>query len=273
MIKCIVCDLDETLLDNSKTISKENCNAIKRVTSMGIKFVFATGRGYTSIQHYLEVLDLQKASEYAITNNGAIITENENNRILSFHTLPWNLVEAILNFGLQYDVCIQVFLPEDVYAFNCGDDERDMLLSFKKDAILVDGNEYSFLKDATVVKLMLQHSDYLYLQSLEEKIDGAIKENTTISYSSNRYMEFNTKGISKATGIVELCNILNISLDEVLAIGDNMNDYEMLKLVPNSGAVSNAVDAVKGVCTYVSAYSNNESAILDIIGYFLDKKW
>lgn len=271
MIKCIVCDLDETLLDNTKTISEKNFEAIKNVSLMGIQFVFATGRGYTSIQHYLDVLDLKKKGNYAITNNGAIVTENEDNKILCCHTLPWNVVEAIIGFGIRYNLCIQVFLPEDVYAFNCGEDERDVLLSFKKDAILVDGLDYSFLKGETIVKVMYQCPNYDYLVTLEEKLDENISENATVSYSSHRYMEFTTKGISKATGILELCKILDISLDEVLAIGDNSNDYEMLRLVSYSGAVANAVEEVKRVCSYVSNYSNNENGVADIINYYVRK--
>lgn len=269
MIKCIVSDLDETLLDNNKRISNKNYEAIQYAMNKGIKFVFATGRGYTSIQQYLELLDIKKKDEYAITNNGAILTDNEENSILCCHTIPWNVVEAIIQFGLRHNLCIQVFLPEDVYAFNCGEDERDVLLSFKKDAIIVENVDYSFLKGETIVKVMYQYPNYEYLPTLEDTLDDMIKENTTVSYSSHRYMEFTSKGVSKATGIVELCKLLNITLDEVLSIGDNMNDYAMLELVENSACVANAVDEVKNVCKYVSFYTNNEDAIADILEHFL----
>lgn len=270
MIKCIVSDLDETLLDKNKKISKETIDIIKRVNSEGVKFVFATGRGFTSIQDYIEILDLKKEKEYAITTNGAIITENKENKIICCHTLSWEVAEAIIKFGLEYNLCVQVFLPEDVYAFNCGDDEKDVLLSFKKDAVLVNGLDYSFLKNQRIVKVMFQYKDYSFLPTLENKVSEIIKTNTTITYSSNRYMEFNTKGISKATGIHELCKILNITIDEILAIGDNLNDYSMLELVPNNACVANAVREVKDICSYVSEYSHNENAIVDIIQHFIN---
>ena len=272
MIKCIVCDLDETLLNEHKEISTENIEMIHKVSKDGIKFVFATGRGFTSVQDYLNILDLNKLGEYVISNNGAIVTENKDNEILHIHSLKWDLVEYLIKFGLAHNLCVQVFLPEDVYAFNCGEDEIDVLLGFKKDAVLVEGFDYSFLKGETIVKVMYQYRDYSYLPTLEDKLDDLIKENTTIAYSSNRYMEYTSKGISKAKGILSLCEILNIELDEVLAIGDNLNDYAMLELVPNSAAVANAVDEVKRICKYVSPYTNNESAVADIIKQFIEEK-
>ena len=270
MIKCIVCDLDETLLNEDKEISQENINIIKQVGAEGVKFVFATGRGYASIQNYLKALDLNKAGEYAITTNGAIITDNKDNEILCCHSLNSDVAESIIKYGLANNLCVQVFLAKDVYGFNCSEEEKQVLLGFNKDAIIVEGMDYSFLKDQMIVKVMYQYQDYAYLHTLEDKLDDGIKGNTTISYSSNRYMEFNLKGISKAKGVSSLCEFLNITLDEVLAIGDNLNDYSMLELVPNSACVANAVEAVKKVCKYVSPYTNNEHAIVDIIKHFID---
>ena len=53
---------------------------------------------------------------------------------------------------------------------------------------------------------------------------------------------------------------------------NNLNDYAMLELVPNSAAVANAVDEVKRICKYVSPYTNNESAVADIIKQFIEEK-
>ena len=78
MYKLIVCDLDETLLNSDKKICQENIDAIKKARDLGVKFVPATGRGYTCIDYVLNTLELYDLeNEYAISNNGAIVTENK----------------------------------------------------------------------------------------------------------------------------------------------------------------------------------------------------
>ena len=80
MYKLIVCDLDETLLDSEKKICQKNIDAIKKAREMGVKFIPATGRGYTCIDYVLNTLDLYDLEgEYAISTNGAIVTENKTN--------------------------------------------------------------------------------------------------------------------------------------------------------------------------------------------------
>ncbi|MEG0737207.1 MAG: HAD hydrolase family protein, partial [Longicatena sp.] len=74
MYKLIACDLDETLLNSDKEISERNVLAIKRAQQeFGIRFVPATGRGYTCIQNVLDTLDVHnKEDEYIISGNGSI---------------------------------------------------------------------------------------------------------------------------------------------------------------------------------------------------------
>ena len=69
-MKLIVCDLDETLLDQNKQISKKNLETIYKAQEKGHKFIVATGRGFTYIDHILDELHvLNKEHEYVISNN------------------------------------------------------------------------------------------------------------------------------------------------------------------------------------------------------------
>ena len=267
-MKLIVCDLDETLLDSNKQISKENLNAIYEAQEKGHKFIVATGRGYTYIDSILDELHvLNKKNEYVISNNGAIVTENEGPKQLYFCGLNNEVALKLIHFAFERNICVQVFLVKDVYAYNVGDDEKDVLLSYKKDAIICNHHDIEFLKSENIVKVMFQSLDMNYLMSLEDIID--FKDDLNISYSSHRYMEFTTKGVNKKEALKFLLNHLNMKLDDVIAIGDNYNDLEMLEYAGIGCAVNNALDAIKEKCNYVSEYSNNESAVADIINRFV----
>ena len=82
MYKLIACDLDETLLNTDKEICARNIAAIKRAErAYGVRFVPATGRGYTCIDNVLHTLGVYDAEqEYTISNNGGVVTENKNYR-------------------------------------------------------------------------------------------------------------------------------------------------------------------------------------------------
>ena len=78
MYKIIACDLDETLLSDDRTISKENIEAIQKAKELGVKFVPATGRGFNTVGGTLKDLGLYDLeNEYVISYNGGAITENK----------------------------------------------------------------------------------------------------------------------------------------------------------------------------------------------------
>ena len=115
MYKLIACDLDETLLNTDKEICSRNIEAIKRAErDYGVRFVPATGRGYTCIDNVLHTLDVFDAShEYTISNNGGVVTENKNYRKLSFHELSFEPVSYthldVYKRQLQYTVRFSAF--------------------------------------------------------------------------------------------------------------------------------------------------------------------
>ncbi|MBR4139741.1 MAG: HAD family hydrolase [Lachnospiraceae bacterium] len=270
MYKLIVCDLDETLLNSDKKICQENIDAIKKARDLGVKFVPATGRGYTCIDYVLNTLELYDLeNEYAISNNGAIVTENRDFRHVSYHGLSNDIAMEIVRFGIDKRLCVQAFTAKDIYTFNINEDEKQWLFMFKPDAVLCPDLNTEFLESMEIVKVMFQHTDVKYLASFMDQLSHRVKEATTISYSSNRYMEFTAKGIDKGTALRELTQLLGVDLKETLVIGDNNNDLSMLKVAGVSAAVGNATQEVKDFCDYQAVRKNGEGAVAEIIEKYI----
>ena len=270
MYKLIVCDLDETLLDSEKKICQKNIDAIKKAREMGVKFIPATGRGYTCIDYVLNTLDLYDLEgEYAISTNGAIVTENKGFKHVSYHGLSNDVAMEIVHFGIEKGLCVQAFTAKDIYTFNINEDEKKWLFMFKPDAVLCPDLNTEFLESMEIVKVMFQHTDVKYLASFMDELSDKIKAATTISYSSNRYMEFTAKGIDKGTALRELTQLLGVDLKETIAIGDNNNDLSMLKVAGVSAAVGNATQEIKEFCDYQAACKNGEGAVAEIIEKYI----
>ena len=130
-------------------------------------------------------------------------------------------------------------------------------------------NTMDFLKDTPISKILYQNIDVPYLMSLEPKMESIVKGECAVSYSSNRYMEFNKIGVDKGQGLHKLAEILGIDISETIAVGDNYNDMPMLEVAGLAVAANNAVEDVKKACDVVTNADNNEGVIAEIIERFI----
>ena len=268
--KLIACDLDETLLNDEHLVGAKNVAAIKRAREeYGVKFVPATGRGFMQIQPELKELQLYDLEgEYVISFNGGALTENKNNRIIEFKGLEFSKMKEIFEAGLNFDVCIHVYTPDNLYVFNLSESERQRIKNQKLEAVYPEVNSVDFLKDTPISKILYQNVDVPYLMSLEEGLKPITDGHCAVSYSSNRYMEFNALGVDKGQGLIDLANKLGIAIEETIAVGDNYNDMAMLKVAGLSVAANNAVD-VKAACDYTTNANNNEGVVAELIEKFI----
>ena len=77
-------------------------------------------------------------------------------------------------------------------------------------------------------------------------------------------MEASPTGITKASGLQELCTLLRIPLSETVAVGDAPNDLEILQLAGLSAAMGNASDSIKEICDVVVS-DNDHNGVLEVI--------
>ena len=270
MIRLIACDLDETLLDDKKRIPQYNLEKIKEAKDQGVLFVPASGRGYTSMDSVLTSLAAyDKEQEYTISNNGGIVVENKGFRHISFHSFTFEQAKALFAYGIQKDICIEVFTDHDVYAFHLNEDERGWLFMFKKDAQVCQENSIDFFKDEPIVKLLFEDTDMERLYTIAEDMKHVSDGVASVSFSSNRYIELNPLGIDKGVGLCELCAYLDIPMEETMAIGDNDNDRELLLAAGVSVAVANANERIKRIADHVTRFDHNEGAVGEAIERFV----
>lgn len=271
--KCIVCDLDETLLNEKRCISQRNIDAIqKAINEYDVKFVPATGRPFSMIQSFLKDLGLlNQEKEYVLSLNGAILSENKENRIIQTSGIETSKVLELIKFGIEYDVCVQIYTVDEIFIYNLKEkEEKELFIQENIHYIEKEINDVEYLNDKTVLKVLFEKRDDDYLHSIVPFMNH-INENLNISYSSYRYIEINSSLIDKGKGLMNLAEYLNIDISETMAIGDNYNDESMLKVAGLSCAPSNAIPCIQKMCDYVSVYDNNEGAVADIIEKFIFK--
>lgn len=269
MYKLIACDLDETLLTTKeKKVSSKNIAAIQAARKLGVKFVPATGRGYNSISRTLEELELtNQPNEYVISLNGGAITENAGSKFLYVNALPRELAERLFERGVEYGICMQVHTKDKTYFYNLSEDEKAYQAGRMPTEEFFTPN-LDFLKGQEVVKIVFVNSDVPYLEKLEQEMKP-ILGNVDVSYSSNRFLEFNNKGVSKGQGLLKLAQLLNIAPEETIAIGDNFNDLPMIQASGLGVGVKNSVEGIKKYCDYITTTTCDEDAVAEVIEKFI----
>ncbi len=267
MYRIIACDLDETLIRLDRTISQRDKDAIAAAKAAGTWFVPATGRGFESVDGTLAELGLNVPGQYVISYNGGAITENVTRRLLHFQGIDRGLAAELWQRGLAYDVCMHVYTPDMCYAYRYSEDERTYLAG-RMAVTETDETSLAFLDGQEIVKVLYQNTDVGYLNRIEHEL-ADVTADIDVSYSSGRYLEFNARGVNKGAGLLRLAEELGVDAADTIAIGDNWNDWPMIRDAGLGACVANAVEDMKAQCDYVCAATCDQNAVTEVIERFV----
>lgn len=268
-IKLIAFDLDKTVLTSNSDVSCRTKEALEKASEKGIFIVPVTGRVISEIPKC--VTDI-KGIKYAISSNGASITDFIKNKPIYKNELSFEKTKKIINVLKKFDNFTEVYYNGRPYSSHtqCLSLEKygfsaEALEHFRKTTIHTD-DIYDFVLSNNI------SPEKFYITPATKEIRKKIKEtlekekDIIVTSSNESNFEINNKGAEKGVAILKLCHILNISIESVMTIGDNDNDISMLSLPCFSVAMGNANDKIKNLCRYVTL-SNDE----DGVSYVLEK--
>ena len=265
MYKLIISDLDETLLQDDKHVSFKDKKAIDELE--GCRFAIASGRGFVSIQEALKEVGLyDRENSYSISLNGAVITENKNNRIISCVPLTYAEADRLFSIAVDLDLCTHIYTPYQTYVYRLSQAEK-IYVNGRIELTELEKPDLSFLKGEDIIKILYVDPDMEELKALRKRLD--LEDLFSVTMSANRYLEFNHKGTDKGKGLRRLCDLLNIDISETIAVGDSLNDKEMLEAAGLSVCVANAVDEIRQICDVILKSDNNHSPISEVIDRFI----
>ena len=239
--KLLALDMDGTLLTEEKTISAENKQAIYAALEAGVTVIFSTGRGVQSVLPYAEELGLQTP---IVAANGSEVWKSPA-ELLKRELMPPDLIRKLHQMALDYDTWYWAYAVEGL---------------FNKDKWAEDADNIHWLKFGYYTE------DAEALRAIRATLESWDVLEITNSHPSN--LELNPKGISKASGIEEVCKLLGITMSEVVAMGDSENDIAMLQAAGLGVAMGNAQESVKRMADLVTV-SNEEHGVARIIHDFI----
>ena len=260
MFRCIFCDLDGTLYDKNNRISLKNTQAIRKAMQYGIKFVPTTGRHFSTFESLKNDAGIEFDS--IICNNGSQIYRD--GEPVALHPLPLKWLGEVVRYALDKPVSMSLFGLNSSFSRN--DTEYIHHSLYDKDRLFLSGEEILniALSSKPIYKVGLSGRDADYLVSLRKELNDHCLGNVEIVSSSPHLIEVGKKGISKGSAIREYCDLLNVDINDTIAIGDSDNDLEMLHTVGYAACVANSLEIVKKQCDYVSACDSFDG-VADVI--------
>lgn len=254
----LISDMDGTLIDSKGNISEKNINAIKRFVDNGGIFTIATGRMKESARRYLHNLPIQIP---VILYNGTKIYDFLKEETL-FETCLEKEIKELIKKLKKYDssLGIEIYCEENIYIFNSSRfSER-----FAKKGYWVHYEIQQELWEKNWTKILIL-GEVEQLDKLEEDFH-AIFGQTNLIRSGENFLEIIPGNVSKGHAIEKLCTILNMDISKVIAVGDNMNDFEMLTKAGYGFCVENGNKKLLNIVKYKSS-SNDDHAVEYVVNW------
>lgn len=255
--KLLVLDVDGTLLNEEKAISKRTLAALLKVQQMGVRIALASGRPTYGLLPIAKSLELGLYGGFILSYNGSQIIDAKNGEVLferriNPEMIPYIEKKAIKNgFALftYHDDTLLTNNPDNVHV-----QEEATLNNLK----LIAEEEFSTAIDFAPCKCMLVSDDEEALTNLEnhwkKRLDGVLD----VFRSEPYFLEVVPCTVDKANTLAVLLEYLDIRRDEVLAIGDGVCDVAMIQLAGMGVAMGNSVDSVKICADYTTDTNGND---------------
>ncbi len=259
----LVSDLDGTLVTDGGLVPARNGEAVVRFMEKGGRFAFATGRSVMGTQKYYQKVPTNAPS---IVYNGGGIYDFAAKKLLWSKNLPDTYMRLIRAVQESFpDVGIEVYSGGGVYCLNKNE--------YTKDHIAFQGLDVS---DVETDKVLPNSNKVLFCGDVERIRDVAARlqglEHTGCVFASSApvYFEILPEGISKGSTVRALADLLGISYDRIMGIGDYYNDLELIKTAAVGAATEGAPDDVKSAADVVVGRSG-DGAVADFIEYLEER--
>lgn len=284
MIKLIASDLDGTMFEKGNVIPETNLKAINDINNSNINFTICTGKTYSLFKNICEDI----GTGYGIFGNGNQIINLKNGEEIYRKLLKNEDVLFCINTAKKLKLHVHLYTNKEVITekllymdlrnFELTKNDKNIDLEFK---IVTDIQEYVEIENPEILKLVISaEKDLASLKkefaknknlqvNLIRKVD---KYRDEIIGKEYEYLDIMPAGINKEQALEVLENYLKIDKSEVLAIGDNLNDLEMIKDSGVGIAVANAYDEVKEVANYTTTTTAQNGGFAEAVYKFIEFK-
>lgn len=274
MIRLLAIDIDGTLLDSQGRVPRANLDAIHRAAGRGVRIVIATGRSFHFARQALGDLpdDLT-----LLAYNGAIARSRTGETLLR-RLLPQAVARQVLEATVEWrtdTACVfdRPLAGQLVYermdwshpnraGFSRRNAEIIQAVDRLEEAVTEDPVQVTFNGG---VQTMGAISTHLAAHPVASQLEVTLTEYRQRDFS---LVDCCSTGTTKGTGLAALAGLFGVEQAEVMAVGDNHNDRDMLEWAGTGVVMGNAEPALKMPGFHLTG-TNDEAGLAQAIDLFI----
>lgn len=263
-IRILAFDMDDTLLDGRGKLSEGSRAAIMRAMEKGYHVVIATGRVLAALPKDVVAVE---GVQYAITSNGARITDLHTGKVLLENLIAPEAIDAVDPYLHDEDVMIEIFFDDGVYA-----NRKDLAHLEDFGRTSEKSRQYALATRQPVddvLALLKANKDRmeninLIMADSEKRLRwlAELKQfpGVTACSSMPNNIEIGGLHVSKADALEELAAYLGLGKENIMAFGDSSNDEQMIVRAGIGVAMGNAVPELLDVADYIAPTNEDDGA-------------
>ena len=288
MIKVIASDMDGTLLGDDHKPAPETLAAVQRACDSGIRFMIATGRNFPGAM--AELKDCGLVCDYIVSSGAEV--RNPRQQVVAVHPISMELCRTIYEEIKDYPISVTFCTDGNDYKIGTPEEiEESLMLQmhlFFSDLPreeLVQTETYQRIIRSTktvsdmdeleaakvpIYKLFLYSEDKGMLGELKQRLEQNKEIAVASSFTTN--LEITDVKAQKGPVLKEYIESLGYTMDEVMALGDSLNDLSMIEMdFGATVAMANAEPEVKDAAKYITK-SNTEFGVAYAIDRLLENQ-
>ena len=291
MYKLVAIDLDGTMLNRYGIVTEKTKQVIEQVQKNQIEVIIASGRPIDSIKTIAKEI---KSENYFISGNGAILYDIKKDEILYENTLKKSKVLDIIKICEENSIFYNIYTEKEIisktlnynvlyyYKENLNKDEENKTHI----NIVEDIYDYILNRDEKIIKITICDNNQTIFNSIIRRLNeiGEI-EVLDVSHMSRKtikqgtediaieyfYTEISAKNVNKWNALEFLAEKMNVKKEEIITIGDNINDKKMIEGAGLGIAMQNGAPDVQKIADYVTE-SNDNDGVAKALGTVLLKQ-
>ena len=287
MLKLLAIDLDGTLLNSYGDISNENKEAIKYALNKGVEVVLASGRDPLTMQKISKELEIKN---YLIAGNGASVYDIKAQKNIYKNFIDTNKALKIIKMCKENSIFFNLYTDKGIITeslnFNVKvfNSENNHKASEKQTNIEIvkDIYEYAQNNPLNILKIIICDDSKIIFNNISQKLkqikgievlDVAHMSRKIIRVGTEEveieyyYTEVSSKDVDKWNAIEYLINTLQIKKEEVMAIGDNINDKKMVQNSAVGVAMGKSALAIENIGDFITEDNNSNGVEKAIYQY------
>lgn len=262
-IKLIALDLDHTLLRDDRSINPKDIEALRAARQRGVGVTIATGRMFAAAKRYAHSLNIDVP---IITYQGSLIRNLLSEEILLHLKLEKCTALRAIQLGVQQQVHVNVYIDDQLLVLEENEISR-RYAEYNGVSVVVCPNLDQQLPGQPT-KVVYVEYDAQKMHKLRTLVVDRFADSCNITLSLPHLLELGHKMATKARALAYLTDLMGIKPEEVLAVGDGLNDLDMLDFAGIGVAMGNAPLEVQRAADWVTA-DNNSAGVAMAVGRYV----